>query len=286
DDQEESIGDLWLGIDEDKDANDKGNENKADPGKKDEPLKVELALEIDENNLIEVTASMKELPHIRLAKTLSRGSADEKLLLSLEKVIQEANEKKYGYYIMMDLLERSLSAVRDINRVVSSDTGSVDEKRYKRANLKIQKARRMAAEGRDSKPMIYYAEDSLNNFGPAIPSATQKSIRKKIAHLEKMDEEGTYEENIKAIDDLDAELDKMGIVNNLMNLQKAGEFCEETDPSKAAEFFRAIDGMLMAFSDNNVEKAFELMEDIYPKAIDVIHVHEAKTDIIYKDITR
>ena len=220
--QEESIGDLWLGIDEDEDAEIKSDKNRADPGKKDDPLRFELALEIDENNLIEVTASMKELPHIRLAKTLSRGSADEKLLVSLEKVIQEANEKKYGYYIMLDLLERALSAIRDINRVVAPDTGSVDEKRYERANLKIQKAGRMAAEGRDSKPRIYYAEAALEDYSPAIPPKTRKSIQKKIDHLQKMDEEGTYEENIKAIDDLDAELDEMGIVNELMNLQKGG----------------------------------------------------------------
>jgi len=284
-DQEESIGDLWLGID-DEDAGDKEDKNRTDPGKKDEPLKVELALEIDENNLIEITVSMKELPHVRLSKTLSRGSADEKLLVSLEEIIQEANEKKYGNYIMIDLLQRALSVIRDINRVVASDTGSVDEKRYARADLKIQKAKRMASEGRDSKPMIYYAESALAGFNPIIPSETQKSIRKKIEHLQKMDEEGTYEENIKAIDDLDAELEKMGIVNELMDIQKAGEFCEEKDPSKAAEFFRAINDILKAFSDENASKALELFEKIFPKAMDVIQAHEAQTGVIYKDITR
>jgi len=285
-DQAESIGDLWLGIDEDEDNDDKGNENRTEPGKKDEPLKVELALEIDENNLIEVTVSMKELPHIRLSKTLSRGSADEKLLVSLEEIIQEANEKKYGNYIMIDLLQRALSAVKDINRVVASDTGSVDEERYKRADLKIQKAKRMASEGKDSKPMIYYAESALADFGPVIPLEARKSIQERIEHLQKMDEEGTYEENIKAINDLDAELEKMGIVNELMDIQKAGEFCEERDPSKASEFFRAINDILKAFKEDNASKASELFANIFPKAMEVIRAHEAKTGIIHKDITR
>ena len=280
-DQDESIGDLWLGIDDDK-----GNENRTGPGKKDDPLKVELALEIDENNLIEVTASMKELPHIRLSKTLSRGSADEKLLVALDEIIQEANEKKYENYTMIDLLQRALSVVRDINRVVASDTGEVDEKRYARADLKIQKAKRMASEGKDSKPMVYYAESALADFNALIPLEIQKAIRKKIEHLKKMDEEGTYEENIKAIDDLDAELDKMGIVNELIDIQKAGEFCEEKDPSKAAVFFRAIRDILDAFKNENTSNALELFEKILPKAMDVINAHEAKTGIIYKDITR
>ena len=287
-DQEESIGDLWLGIDEDEDADDKNDANGDDRGKKDAPKTVELALEIDENNLIEVTASMKELPHIRLSKTLSRGSADEKLLVSLEEIISEANDKKYGHYTMIDLLQRALSAVRDINRVVAPETGRVDEKRYERADLKIQKARRMASGGNNSnsKPMIYYAESALEDFGPAIPRETQAAIRKKIEHLEKMDEEGTYEENLKAINDLDAELNKMGLVNNLMHIQKAGELCGEKDPSKASEFFRAIEDILKAITAENASKAVDLMAEIYPKATAVLNVHEEKTGIIYKDITR
>ena len=284
-DQEESIGDLWLGVDEDEDADDKDDSNRDHPEKKDVPLRVELALEIDENNLIEVTASMKELPHIKLSRTLSRGSADEKLLVSLEEAISEANDKKYSMYIMIDLLQRALSAVRDINRVVAPETGRVDEKLYARADLKIQKARRMASEGNDSKPVIYYAENALEDFGPAIPPATQAAVRKKIEHLEKMDEDGTYEENIKAIDDLHAELDKMGVVNDLMYIQKAGDLCEEKDPSKASEFFRAIDDILKAFKTENGSKAFELIGEIYLKATVVINAHDKKTGIIYKDIT-
>jgi len=284
-DQEESIGDLWLGVDEDEDADDKDDSNRDHPEKKDVPLRVELALEIDENNLIEVTASMKELPHIKLSRTLSRGSADEKLLVSLEEAISEANDKKYSMYIMIDLLQRALSAVRDINRVVAPETGRVDEKLYARADLKIQKARRMASEGNDSKPVIYYAENALEDFGPAIPPATQAAVRKKIEHLEKMDEDGTYEENIKAIDDLHAELDKMGVVNDLMYIQKAGDLCEEKDPSKASEFFRAIDDILRAFKTENDSKAFELIGEIYLKAAVVINAHDKKTGIIYKDIT-
>ena len=285
-DQEESIGDLWLGIDEDKDSDHTDDSNGDAAGKKDAPQRVELVLEIDENNLIEVTASMKELPHIRLSRTLSRGSADEKLLVSLEEIISEANDKKYGSYIMIDLLQRALSAVRDINRVVAPETGRVDEKLYERADLKIQKARRMASEGHDSKPVIYYAENALVEFGPAISPKTQAAIRKKIEHLEKMDEEGTYEENIKAIDDLHTELDKMGMVNDLMYIQKAGEICEEKDPSRASEFFRGIEDILKAFTTENVSKAVELMGEIYPKAAAVINAHDGETGIIYKDITR
>jgi|GEM_PF-277037 len=287
-DKEESIGDFWLGIDEDEDADDKDDSNQDDPGKKDVdvPLRVELALEIDESNLIEVTASMKELPHIKLSKTLSRGSADEKLLVSLEEIISEANRKKYKKYAVIDLLYRALSAVRDINRVVVPETGRVDEKMYERANLKIQKAKRMASEEHDSKPVIYYAKNALGNFSSAISPQTREAIRKKIDHLEKMDENGTYEENVKAIDDLHAELNKMGVVNQLMCIQKAGDVCEEKDPSGAAKFFRSVDDILRAYQAEDVSKAIELLAKIYPEAEAVVDDYEGKAGVIYKDITR
>ena len=52
----------------------------------------------------------------------------------------------------------------------------------------------------------------------------------------------------KPLMNLHAELNKMGVVNNLMNIRKAGEICEEKDPSRASEFFRAIDDILKAFN--------------------------------------
>ncbi len=285
-DMEESIGDLWLGVDEDEDADEKDDSNRDDPGKKDMPLRVELALEIDENNLIEVTASMKELPQIRLSRTLSRGSADEKLLVSLEEIISEANDKKYKKYTVVDLLQRALSAVRDINRVVAPETGRVDEMLYNRADLKIQKAKRMASEGHNSKPVIFYAENALGSFSSAIPPQTREAIRKKIGHLEKMDEKGTFEENVKAIDDLHAELNKMGMVNQLMHIQKAGDICEKTDPSGASKFYRAIEDILRAFKAEDASKAVDLLTKAYLKAETVVDEYEDAPGVIHKDITR
>lgn len=72
-DEEESIGDLWLGIDTDESIKPKPREEG--------PLHVQITLKIDENNLIEVTAAMEERPDVKVSRTLSRGKADEKLFL-------------------------------------------------------------------------------------------------------------------------------------------------------------------------------------------------------------
>jgi molecular chaperone DnaK len=286
-DNEESIGDLWLGIDEEGLDHKDGPQAKTEAlGKERGPLNVEITLEIDENNLIEATATMEELPNVRLSKTLSRGSADEKLLVSLEEIISEANRKKYGGYVTIDLLMRALSAIKDANRVVDPETGRLDEQLYERANLKIKKAGRMATEGRESRPLIYYAKNALFSFGSFISEDKKRAVLKKVEHLKEMDEQGSYEENVQAIDDLDSALDRLGGINLLMEIQKAGDLCTENEPSRAAKFYRAIEDILKAFAEQDDKEANAQIEGIWPEARAVIKKYDRKTGVIYKDITR
>lgn len=271
-DKEESIGDLWLGIDHDEDE--------------DAVLSIAITLKIDENNLVEVTSVLKEYPNIKLAKTLSRGKADEKLFVSLEKTIDEANAKQYNEYAMTDLLHRTLSVIKNIDSVIDSETGKVNEALYEQINMKIEKAKKMASEDRVSKPMIYYGEEVLEEFGPAISSKKQSEIRKKMKQLEKMDEIGTYEENINAMQELDDTFNKLGTINMLMLIKKAGILCTEEDPSKAPKFFGAIEDMMEVFQGEQPQKAFDILDKILPDALDTVKKYEKKAGKIYKDITK
>lgn len=275
--QEESIGDLWLGIDRD------GREEATVKG---DPLHVEITLRIDENNLIEVTAVLKELPKVQLSKTLSRGKADEKLFMSLEDTIAEVNRKQYNEYTMLDLLHRSLTAIKDINRLVNPETGEVDEALYERASIKVEKAKKMASLGHNSKPAIYYAESVLSGFGPAIPPSKQEVIGKAIQRLEEMDEHGSLEENIQAFKDLDDALGNLGAVNELMEIKKAGDICVKSDPAKAPKFFRYIDDILKAFGEGDPDRASGLLEEIWAEASAIVEDFEVKPGVIYKDITK
>ncbi len=279
--KEESIGDLWLGLDIKKEFDKKDKKDKKDA------LHVGITLKIDESNIIEVTASMKEHPEIQLSKKLSRGKADEKLYLSLEETINEANRKKYSSYVMTDLLHRTLSAIRDINKVTDPGTDEVNEKFYEQAKLKIEKARKISEKKRSSKSTIYYAETALDDFGPAIPPVTRKEIRKKMTHLENMDEAGSYEDNVKALDDLNKILnEKLGVVNLLIEIQKAGNFCMDNNPSKAPKFFKYINDILKAFENGDPKKANSLIAEIMPETYATVKAEEVKSGVIYKDIAR
>ncbi|HDH98911.1 MAG TPA: hypothetical protein ENF70_07255 [Deltaproteobacteria bacterium] len=172
--------------------------------------------------------------------------------------------------------------------MVDTDTGRVDETICERAALKIEKARKMAAEENTSKTTIFYAESALDDFGPAIAPEVQAAIRKRVKRLEEMDEHGTYEENVRALDDLRDVLNKrLGtVVNLLMEVKKAGDFCMDTDPSKAPKFYQYIDDILDSFRAGKGDRAASLLSEIMPEVYDVVNKYEAKTGVIYKDIKR
>ena len=209
------------------------------------------------------------------------------LYLSLEETIDKANSEKYSGYVMLDLLHRALSSIRDINDAIDPETDRVNEKLYRRARLKIEKARKMAAEGRTSKATIFYAKSALGNFSPAIPVEIREEIRAKVQRLEKMDEKGSYENNVKALEELEKVLEnKLGVVEILMEIQKAGSYHHKTNPARAAKFFQYVGSILQAFEKGDTEKAHTLIDEIMPEVDKTMQAHETETRIIYKDITR
>ncbi|MBW2677851.1 MAG: Hsp70 family protein [Deltaproteobacteria bacterium] len=270
---EESIGDLWLGI------------NKSHINTKNTPS-VELTLEIDENNLVAVAAALKEHPDVEISKTLSRGKADEKLFMALEKLISTANQKAYSEYMTFDLTSRALSIVKDIHKIIDQKTGELIEPVYNLAKMKIDKAEKMAEKNIACKPLIYYAEDALDSFGPIISPGDQAGIRRKIKKLNEMDEHGTFEENLKAHKQLDTAMDNLHGINALMTIQKAGEACEEHEPVKAAKFFNTLETILSIDPKNDNGRTAALINEIFPLADKILDKYDSNTGIIHKDITR
>jgi len=279
---EESIGDLWLGIDSEYEEDD-------------EPAKalrqIEITLNIDENNIIEVNTRLKddnaEVPsEDQMTRTLSRGKADEKLFLELEKIITGANEAKYNKYVMLDLLYRSIAAVRDINQVIDPEKETVDESLYQRASLKIDKAQKMADQDESSMPAIFYAESLLDSFGTLISHKERKKIRNKMAHLKDMDENGTYQENLDALNDFRDSVNELGGVNTLMQVRKAGDICMQTDPGKANKYYRCIDDFIALFKKGEVDLASEKLRDIIPEVQEITMQFALQTSVIHKDIAK
>ena len=278
--QDESIGDLWLGIEVQE------QEEEEEESKQAGVLHVEISLRIDENNLIEVTAALQELPDIQLTKTLSRGQADEQLFLDLEQVISKANEQQSSRMVVFDLQHHALSAIRDIHCLVDQETGSVDEALYERARLKIDKAERMAAAEKVSKPVLNFAHSALHGYGEILPDKVTKSISEKAKKLEDADEHLGYEDTVQAIDELHTALEELGHVQLLMQLDNAAHICSQSDPRQEQKFIRYKNDLMQALDNGDLETFEKLMHEIIPQTSEVVKTYNLQSQEIHKDITR
>ncbi len=277
DGQEQSIGDFWLG------AAPREERRRRPEG----PLQVDITLKIDENNLVEACAAVREFPEIRLSKALSRGKADEKLLISLEDLVNEANQKQYRTYVAQDLTYRCLSLIADIHGVIHPDTDAADAAACARASEKIDKARKMAEGGHSSRPTIWYAEAAIDGFGDLIRPATQVEIQDAVRRLEQADEQGNFEENVEALGNLMEILgEKLGAVGDLMEIQKAADLCARFDPGKSPKFSHAISAFREEIGCGDAEKAMKIVADAMPEALAVVRSHEGTAGMIHKGIAK
>jgi molecular chaperone DnaK len=281
--EDESIGDFWLGIDNNAlmDYRESQTEEAAEI-----PLSIAVTLSIDENNLVEVTAVLSELPGVELSKTLSRGKADEKLFMDLEAMVDHANEAGYDTYVMDEITRRSADIVADIHKVIDKNTGKVIEPVYNPAKMKIEKTRRMAEEDNCGYPLMFYAEDIIFQFSDIMTDGERGRLQREIDHLKDMNQHGTYEENIQAIRDMGKTLDEFPVLNVLMNIVKAAELCEEHDPGRAPQFSNAMGTIIEAMGRKNKELINKTLDSIMPQVREVLHQYDSQAGAIQKGITR
>ena len=279
--REERIGDLWLGIDRDSGPADIA----ALP--QEEPARIAVTVTIDESNLVAVRAALVGQPEVRVEGTLSRGKADEKLFLQLERVISEADQKGYSAYTVADLLCRARSIIRLIHKVVDGRTGATDEKLRNHVEEKINKAVRIAEAEEAPLTRLYYAESMLSDYGMLIEPALQERIRKKIERLRKADEDGSYEETMLAMQELEAMLEHPGLeaVHALTQIENACDICHRSEPDKAKRFMRAAAEVLEA-AESGEEPNLERVQAVMPEVEEVLDQHARSSQKIHRGIRR
>ena len=88
------------------------------------------------------------------------------------------------------------------------------------------------------------------------------------------------------MEDLHNALDGLGVINDLMQIQKAGELCSKTDPAKAPKFYRTLEEIVEAFTKGDEDKASGLLMGVMPEAMAVLREYEDRAGVIHKDITK
>ena len=275
-DKEESIGDLWLGIDYDE-------EQRED----DKPSRIAITIDIDENNLVSVSAALRDKPDVTISKTLSRGKADEKLFLDLEQTVNEADQAGYTRFVVLDLLYHARSIIKSIHGLVNAQTGEVDEAKYKLIKGKLAKAARMAEEGETPRSAMLYAESMLEDYASIIEPAQQKKIQKKIDRLRKANDDSSYEVTIQAKETLDDAMkdERLGVVHLLLKIEHAGQVCQKTDPGKGMRFMRAAEDIVRSLEAND-ESGLDKLGEIMPEVQSVLQNYMQSSRKIHKDIRK
>jgi molecular chaperone DnaK len=280
---EESIGDLWLGIDYE--TLSKCRDNLADADES-AVLSIEVTLKIDENNLVSVDASLRELPDVHLNRTLSRGRADETLFRKVETMINEANEKKLSSYIMDDMTTRIVSTIQDIHQVIDPDSGRVVEPVHQLAEMNIEKTRRFSENEIPCYSAIYFAQNALDHFGILLSSKDRALMQKKIDHLKQMNLTGSYEKNLSAYEDLNRCIQKFTDIVILMQIKKAHDYCDQHDPDRAGTFKEDIAKLMGAIIKQDIKLTTTLLEEILPRVHRTLDEFDYDTGTIHKGITR
>nr|VFJ92504.1 MAG: molecular chaperone DnaK [Candidatus Kentron sp. LFY] len=253
----ESIGDLWLGL--------KVEDSEREQQDREDLPKVLLDLDLDTDNLITVSAHIKDKPDIRVSRTLSRGKADERLFLELQESIDKANRGDYGYYAVYDFLDRVVFIADMINRVVDPETSEEDQALGKQIEERQKTAHQLIEKGEAPFANLYYAEYFLFQVGEFMSAEERKSLETRVEEFRRQNETGTIQEIMGTREKLFAELDKHLGLQTLVTLQSATEICQERDPARAPYFEKYITDIGAALHREDTQRAQRLLDEIMPE---------------------
>ncbi len=272
-DVQESIGDLWLSFDL--------TETDVDENQVQDIL---LDFEIDENNLITVAAALKELPDVKVSRTLSRGNVDEKLFLDLEESIARVNRDKHDYYVVYDFRQRVIGIAKEINQVVNAETGEANDAVRQQALRHQAVAEQLVTQETSALPNVYYAEAFLSGEGKFLDNNQRRSLEKKIAAVKEENEKGSLDGILQARDELLEELDKHPVLMAVKDLENAIGIVTQEDPAKAPRYVQYLYDIRNAMMRHDTDTFVRLMDEIMPEASKILHDYESKDLRIWKDI--
>ncbi len=273
-DNRESIGDLWLSF-----------KLEDEPDEKSLP-EVLLDFEIDVNNLITVSAGLKDRPEIRVSRTLSRGKADERLFVALQQGIDQTNREKNDYYATIDYLHRMVKIAGLINGVIDPRTDEENRSLSKEAEQRLGVAREVLEDGQAPLTNQYHVDGFLFEFGHLMPEKGRKHLEKTLKEFEHLNETGTLQQILNSRDKLLAEVDEypdLGILNHILN---AAEVCEQDDPARAPRFHEYMRNISTAFQQHDINTASRLIDEIMPEVRRILNQEEAKDLHIWRGVQK
>jgi len=163
-DGNESIGDIWLGLNQ---SYPRGTE-------------VLVNLELDEKNSgLEMTATLKNDPSERVSCTFSRGRSDEKIYKELEEAIAELNDQNLTHLGVEEALKLALPVVQLSNQIIDPKTGEERSDLRDRAGANLKKFQvSMSKERLEAEYLINECDRIVKLCDSIIPQPQQERLQK------------------------------------------------------------------------------------------------------------
>jgi molecular chaperone DnaK len=272
--EKESIGDLWLGFD------------LPEEGPSKEASEVLLDFEIDANNIISVSARLADRPDVQVNRTLSRGKADERLFLGLERSIAQVNEAQHRYYTKHDFLHRSVAIASTINRVIDPETGQEDPEASQEAGRLQEVANEMVEKEESALGNVYYAENLMETWGRFMKQDDQQSLKDKLQRLKERYEHGSVPEILRARSEVQDALDRYPALVAVKHLENAAEIAAEEDPAKAPRYEKYLADVERALLKGDRDTFHRLLSEIMPDISTMLDIVEHKDLHIWKEIRK
>jgi molecular chaperone DnaK len=262
--KEEEIGELWLSMDYRVDKKISAQLIK-ELQEKDMGFQIEINMKIDVNNLIEVDAHIREIPEVKLSRTLSRGGSDEKLFTRIEKMIEEINSDYKDPMSIQEGQYRLSSAIRDVNNLIDGDTGKINEKLMSGAELKLSKIKDKLAKKDYSAGSVFYLEKILDDYPALLSPKLLEESQKILANVNDAIENADIKTETAVIEKLKLFLrERTAFLDCIMGLSEGMEMVETFDQPRASQLKKIKADLIAACRKGDMEKMAEIEEKNHP----------------------
>lgn len=250
-DKKESIGDMWLGLNE---VYPKGTE-------------ILVNLELDEkNSALKMTATLKNDPAERVSCTFSRGRSDEKIYRELEVAIAELNNQDLTQLGVEEALKLAVPVVKLANSIIDPKTEEERIDKREDAQVSLQKFQvSMSKEALDAESLMNECDRIVQICGFLIPPPQKERLQKLSQDLQGSINAHDLSRMESYSEDARRELDHLPnevqvIQASLLAIRQA----RQVAPTKASAMSDKLYRLLEAMESGNPQESDRLWQELQP----------------------
>ncbi|WP_414754415.1 Hsp70 family protein [Anabaena sp. CCY 9910] len=250
-DKKESIGDMWLGLNQ---VYPKGTE-------------ILVNLELDEkNSALKMTATLKNDPAERVSCTFSRGRSDERIYRELEVAIAELNKQDLTQLGVEEALKLAVPVVKLANSIIDPKTEEERIDKREDAQVSLQKFQvSMSKEALDAESLMNECDRIVQICGFLIPPPQKERLQKLSQDLQGAINTHDLSRMESYSEDARRELDHLPnevqvIQASLLAIRQA----RQVAPTQASAMSDKLYRLLEAMESGNPQESDRLWQELQP----------------------